>query len=228
MKCRILMAGLALFCTIANAQVGTWQVTINRVGGVKETGIGSVTFNFDGTLSGYSLTTLTFGIATYSGTWSIDSHNALIATFTETLNGQTFSGSTGGKLSSKSFAGTVTANGVSYKIKGIPAVGLPDGTGNWVGTVKQGGQTAVESFTAISNTNFPGINDVSGLINGSLVFTGQAAATPKGQLVGYSDTDVNGGILANFTGKLNAVKGTFTIKGIDENGVVLSGKFSRQ
>jgi hypothetical protein len=55
---RVLIVCLLLSCRTATAQVGTWQVQITRVGSTKETGIGYVTLSEDGSVTGYSITTL--------------------------------------------------------------------------------------------------------------------------------------------------------------------------
>jgi hypothetical protein len=136
------------------------------------------------------------------------------------------------KFTATSIKGTVISNGVIYKIKGTPAMPVPNFGGNWVGTVKQSGFTVAESFTALANPQYPGIFDFSGTIfspNGALDAFGQVAVDPKGKAVGYSVTEINAftDVLAYFTGKYNPSTGTTTVKGIDENGVKLVGKFHR-
>lgn len=221
---RVLIVCLLLCCRAATAQV--WQMQITRVGSTKETGIGYMTLSEDGSVTGYSITTLTLSVPTYVGSWSSGAHHALTMTLTETLEGQRYAGEFSGKFSSKSITGTaVFENGVTYKLKGVPARRVFDVSGNWVGTVKQSGQTAPESFNAVANTNFSRVFDFSGTVNGSLPATGQVIIASSGAVVGYSvDSAGSGG----FTGKLNVSKGSLSIKGIDQNGVKESGKFTRE
>src|SRR5437867_3504711 len=153
------LAGLILSCNLATAQVGTWQVTLKRAAGFKETGFAYVTINPNGTSSGYALTTDTFGVATYSGMWTSDGQGNISSSFTEELRGQQFSGALQAKFTATSIRGAAVINGVLYKFKGKPALPVPDFSGNWYGTVTQRGFTAVENFTGTQNQDFPGIFD---------------------------------------------------------------------
>ena len=140
MKGISILCGLLVISEVATAQVGSWEVQIKRTGGVKEVGTGFITIKDDGTVTGYSLTTLTFGVATYAGTWSTGGRGSILVMFTETLGGQDVGGSVVGKFNDKSLKGTATFdNGVVYKFSGKPLGQLPgckwklgwNGEGGW-------------------------------------------------------------------------------------------------
>jgi hypothetical protein len=212
------------------ALVNRWQIKIQRTDGTKETGLDYVTFNGDGTVAGYSLTTSTFGVATYSGSWTATSAKTFMASFTETLDGQSLGGTIQGKFSPKSISGKILFdNGATGKISGSAASGVPDASGNWAGTAKESGQTAPEAYVVSANRNFAGVFDITGTVNGSLPATGQVIVGANGAVVGYGVTQLsNGGTLrTGFTGRFNASKGTLSTQGVDENGVKVVGKFAR-
>src|SRR5438132_11578017 len=106
MKPRIYIAVLlaVVLCAASStwAQVGTWEITIKRKGSPKETGTAWFTLNPDGTSTGYALTTLTFDVATYAGTWSLQ-NGAVVGSVTETLGSQQFQLSLYGKVSTRSY-----------------------------------------------------------------------------------------------------------------------------
>jgi hypothetical protein len=237
MKRILIVLAICGLCGITDAQVGSWEVQIKNIGGLKETGIGYITLNGDATFSGYSLTTLSLGIATYSGTWSTGDRTwsaadkgSILIVFSQSLNGQTADGMLFGKLSSNSQIKSLKVkatfdSGRSYSFKAKRVSSMPDISGNWTGTVKQAGQTVVESFTATSNPNFAGVFDFSGQIGGSLTGTGQVIVASNGAVSGYSITETGGGLAATISGKVNPSNGSLTTKGIDENGIELTGKF---
>ena len=230
MKRILIILGIYGLCGIAYAQVGTWEVQIKNIGGAKETGTGYFTVNGNGTVSGYSLTTLTYGVATYSGTWSTGAKGSILVVFSESLNGQDATGTIVGKFSTKSLKGKATFdNGRTYSFNGKPLSTMLDPSGNWAGTVKEARQTVVESFTVTPNADFSGIYDFSGLVGGSLTASGQVVVASNGAVSGYSITDTGGGgLAATISGKANFVRGTLTTKGVDQNGVKLTGKFFKQ
>ena len=229
MKRVLIILAACLVCGITNAQVGSWEIQIRRTHGVNETGTGYITINGDGTVLGYSLTTLTFGVATYSGTWSIGAKDTILVMFTEALNGQSAPGTIVGKFSTKSLRGKATfGDGRTYTFNGKPLALMLDASGNWAGTVREAGQTVVESFTATANPDFSGVFDFSGLVGGSLTATGQVIVASSGVVSGYSLTETGGGLLATISGRVNPTSGTLTIRGVDQNGVKLTGKFLKQ
>jgi hypothetical protein len=229
MKLIFITLAAYLICGITNAQVGSWEIQIKRTDGVNETGTGYITVNGNGTVSGYSLTTLTFGVATYSGTWSIGGKGTILVMFTESLDGQTAPGTIVGKFNTKSLKGKTTFDdGRKYAFNGKPQTVMLDVSGNWVGTVKESGSTVMESFTATSNPDFSGVFDFSGLIGGSLAATGQVIVASSGAVSGYSVTETDGGVEANISGKANPAKETLTTKGVDQSGDKLTGKFFKQ
>jgi len=226
MKRILIILGIYGLCGIAYAQVGTWEVQIKNIGGANETGTGYFTINGNGTVSGYSLTTLTFGVPTYSGTWSTGAKGEILVMFSESLNGQNATGTFVGKFSTKSLKGKATfENGVRYSFNGEPLSTILDAAGNWTGTVKESGETVVESFAVTSNPDFAGIFDVSGLIGGSVIATGQVVTASNGTVSGYS---IEGSVENTISGKANLSRGTLTTKGVDQNGNKFTGKFFKQ
>ena len=121
MKRILIILGIYGLCGIAYAQVGTWEVQIKNIGGANETGTGYFTINGNGTVSGYSLTTLTFGVPTYSGTWSTGAKGEILVMFSESLNGQNATGTFVGKFNTKSLKGKATfGNGVNINFPSAP------------------------------------------------------------------------------------------------------------
>jgi hypothetical protein len=237
--CGFLIVCLLLSCRAATAQVGTWQMQITRVGSTKETGIGYVTLSEDGSVTGYAITTLTYSVPTFVGSWSSGAHEALTMTFTETVLGQGSAGEFSGKFSSKSITGTaVFENGVTYKLKGVPAQSVADASGNWSGTVREEAtrelsRSFTNAFSAVTNSQFQNVFDLSGLDffdEEGVYKTGQVVIAFNGNVVGYQvDAEdprlgSNSFARAYFTGHYNASKGTLTMKALGSIGEELPGE----
>ena len=232
MKLHVLVCGICLMGNLASAQVGNWQVQIQETNGSKGKGFGYLSVNQDGTMVGYSLTTSTFGVVIFGGNWSTQKKK-ISGSFTEALGNQEISGTFNGTFSAKSFSVKVLLDdGSTSTLSGKPAGTIPRFTGTYSGTVKQSNMSirVPETFTATANPYFPGVCDFSGTVNGALSASGQSILGPNGTVFGYAVTDQGGGgtVASVFTGKYVPASGALTTTGVDEYGVKVSGKFTRQ
>jgi hypothetical protein len=217
--------GLLFSIHTAFGQTGLWQLTLTSRG-TKETGTGFVQINDGGTFTGYSLTTLTFGVATFNGTWAASGKNVISLAFTESLNGTEMTASFYGKYSAKSLSGTITyQNGATGKVKGIPAGSLPSPVGSWSGVAKQNHENVPETFNVTQDPTYRAVFDISGLLANQYTATGQVIVTSQGKVTGYSITQPGGANLAAyFTGTIK--NNTLTTKGAGTDGTKISGKFT--
>ena len=103
MRIKSIVCGFCLVGSTAMAQVGTWQVQFKNIGGQKQTGFGYMTFNSNGSMTGYNLTSLLLGVGAMTGTWSV-ADSTITVSFTEGVDGQSETGTILAKVSSHRFA----------------------------------------------------------------------------------------------------------------------------
>ncbi|MCG3150281.1 MAG: hypothetical protein PCFJNLEI_03762 [Verrucomicrobiae bacterium] len=229
-----LVLSLLLIDTLALAQTQIWQVAIKSTDGIKETGFGYITMtpwmiNNRTNLTGYVLTSRTFGVATIRGSAHI-SGNVFEGEAVESLNNQTSNLQITGKEKPSGIELEVhnTSDGRTFKVRGTPATALLDFSGNWSGIVKQDGLQFSEHFTA-TPSEFYGIYNIVGEISvygGMLPASGQLITDNKGNLAGYTFTEIQN-VLTSLTGKWNAKKQTAKVKGLTDQGSKLTGAFDK-
>jgi hypothetical protein len=210
----IAILGLLLACgQVASAQVGVWQLTLSRTDGVDETGLAYFTLNGDGTMSGYSLTTLSYTLTTYSGSWSTADNDTLLITLARTQLGVTLVGTVSAKFSAKKITGTITfPNALTYKFKGIPAVATFNSSVTYSGTLRQGSENILVDFNLSPNFAHPNVYNVAGTVGVIAPFSGQFLVTPTGRFFGYTITDLAGELttVATLRGRMKPTSLRFT------------------
>ncbi|MBI3853265.1 MAG: hypothetical protein HY298_23695 [Verrucomicrobia bacterium] len=199
-----------------NSPVGTWEMAI----GGNAKGIGFLTFSPDSTLSGYAITANSFGLFTISGAWAFDGAGRIVGWFTDQQDGQSEIGSfiATAKSGRKLQGSAVTANG-SFRIKGTPAVALPNLSGHYIGYVKEQGQTFTEVYD-LTPGSYPGVFDIWGYASLGFDIYGALIISSRNRVNGYaiSDYGAQGTLISSLSGKANPIKGTGKLKGLDQYG----------
>lgn len=228
MRIKSIVCGLCLIGSTAFGQVGTWQVQFKNIGGQKQTAFGYLTFNSDGSMTGYNMTTLLLAVGAVTGNWSV-ADNVLTANFTEGADGQSETATLTAKFTSKSMKGQAFfQDGSRFSLRAIPGTPTTPPTGTFSGLVKSGRTVESETFTTTADSTFPGVSDTTGTVNGEML-QGQAIAEPNGTIIGYGIVSSGGATLGTaFIGKYNARTGKLTSKGIDQDGDKVSGVFQKE
>lgn len=220
----------AVFSQDARSPIGNWELSIVRTGpGAEESGTVFLTFNADHTLTGYGLTTSTFTVATFSGTWSNSAAGRFEADYTEEVFGNLLDGefsgrATNGKRLEMNSVGVLG----TFKLKGVPIQPLPDISGSWVSSVTQP-LTRNHSLEACEFTNltqFPGVVGIVGSgtnDNRSFAVSGMAIVTAKGKVSAFKVNDFGGPKITfdALTGKFRQEKHAITLRGNDTDGLTV-------
>ncbi len=223
-----LMFCVATACTsfsqITNAlTTNTWQVSITRIQSrTKETGAAFVNFNPDGAYSGYGLTTLSGGLLTFSGNWSMDAKGNILGRYAQDSGP---SGDIAGKASSKALVLTITTTNSTYKLSGKPVTSpIPDLSGSWNSSFTVAHSTTAEVITLSAEEGFPGVFEFAGGnpddVQGGLI------VTPSGHLAVLLE-DSTTGETAGIIGKFNQRRQAGSASGKDSNNHAVRAKISR-
>ena len=220
----------AVFSQDARSPIGSWELSIARIGpSAKENGTVFLTFNADHTLVGYGLTTTTFRVGTFSGTWSNSAAGRFEADYTEDLSGDLFDG----KFSGRATTGKrLEMNSVgllgTFKLKGVPTQSLPDISGSWISSSTQTltRSHSIETCQFTNLTQFPGVVGISGSgtnANRPFAVSGMAIVTAKGKVTVFKVDDFGGSDIAfdEFSGNFRQQKQTMTFRGNDTDGLTV-------
>lgn len=228
MRIKSIVCGLCLIGTTVLGQVGTWQAQFKGIG-QKAIGFGYMTFNSDGSMTGYNMATGLFGVGAMTGTWSV-ADSVITVSFTEGTEGQSETGTIVAKLKATSMRGTTYfQDGSRYSLRAAPGTPTTPGTGTFSGLVKSGHTVESETFTSTADSTFPGVSDTVGTVNGEAGY-GQAIEEPNGIIIGYGivEIGVDETLGTAFTGKYNARTGKLTTKGVDQDGDKVSSVFQKE
>jgi len=199
------------FSRPSSSPVGTWEVTITRPNSSPlEKGTVFLTFSNDNTFTAYGMTTGTFTVFKWSGTWNVNASGKLVADYIENIFDAQLDGHFEGRaLNGKRLHLKVAGLDGRFDINGKPADGIPDFGGSWNGTLRhsigqppiEGGDPkppmlTTETFQFTPSNEFPGVFDLVG--NGSgpegtFGVTGVAILNSKGKITAFTFNDLNSG-----------------------------------
>ena len=209
-----------------DSPVGDWECVVSGT----DKGTSYLRFNSDNSVEGYALTNYSYGVTTYSGTWSLSAGKIIGSATLTTDEGSVEATFTLTAKANKSISGTITGAGKKYNFKGIQLnlgnlSALP---GLFSGTQKQRGYNGTNTFE-ITATEFPGLFTVEGTVSGTgftYDYEGYAIIDSKKNIVVYIETDQ--GDQSSLMGKFKA-DGSGTVSGKMRNiNSTISLKFARQ
>jgi len=227
--------GFVIFCasissaTVNRSPVGTWQLT----SGASNPGVTYITFNADGGLTGYGMSLSTFGLVTFSGNWTLDASGHVAGLYSESLNGETITGSFYGRTTNgKTLTGKVIDQSGTAIVTGVPIGAIPNMSGSWVAYATSEGVRVPEFITVSPSSQFPGVftftGDGSGP-SGPFTVSGVGIVSSKGKVVTLGETDFaeGGTAITSSAGTFNLQTQTGTLVGVTSSGVRVRSRIVR-
>jgi len=208
-----------------DSPVGDWECAVSGA----DSGTAYLRFNDDNTVEGYALTKFSYGVTTYSGTWSESAGKIIGNTMLTTGESSVEATFTLTAKTNKSISGTITGAGKKYNFKGIKLnlENLSVLPGMFTGTQKQSGYNGINNFQ-ITETEYPGLFTVEGTVSGagfSYGYVGWAIIDSKKSIVIYIENEQ--GDESSLVGKFKA-DGSGTVSGkMRESNSTISLKFER-
>jgi hypothetical protein len=216
-------AALALVSSVSHAAppspVGTWEVALAGA----DRGTAYVTFEEDADFTGYGLSRDSNGIFTLAGTWSVDEKGRLSASYTETIDGGTVTGTLSGKVAARRIDGRITATNGNFTFNAKPEGETQDLAGAWNGIATVRRQRLPELYQ-LTPSVFPHVFRVEGVgytpATGSYAIAGTALAGSGGriEIAVISQGEAGNPVATWLRGRANTGRDRNVLKGLRSNG----------
>ena len=186
-------------------------------------GTAYVTFEDDNDFTGYGLSKGSLGLFTLSGTWTVNEAGQLVGNYTETINGDSVTGSLTAKVAPKAITGSIAATNGKFTFKAKREGVTQDLSGPWAGTATIGKQQLAELYQ-ISPSALPHVYVIEG--TGFSPFAGEyeilgtvlTGANGKVELVAFSQAASGSPGFAYFRGTANVNRKQNVLKGTHSSG----------
>ena len=199
--------------------VGTWEVALSGA----DQGTAYVTFEDDNDFTGYGLSKGSLGLFTLSGTWTVNEAGQLVGNYTETINGDSVTGSLTAKLTAKAITGSIAASNGKFTFKAKREGVTQDISGPWAGTASIAKQQLAELYQ-ITPSALPHVYLIEGTgfspFSGAYSIVGTVLTGAKGkvELVAFSQPVEGAPGFAALRGTVNVNRKQNVLKGTHSSG----------